>query len=282
MMKKLLVYGLTSFGITIAYSAVVNLVAAHEDAVVERAFPQLVAERDLESVDTDEPAISLIIGGNQVPDGSYPWFGRSALAYSLPGASTPVKSGSCGASLIHPRAAVSAYHCVDDPDDPTVYNVGIVLYFGANAFNGAGAVAVRRVEQIQGLVGFNFPLNDIVLYMWADPITNIDPIAFNRIPILPSIATLAKAIGFGRTVVGGPQSRILLEVELDVVDVTVCNRYFREDVSDSELVCVRTPGKDVCQVRKNECITSGFSARFFCSHWYHWLVAFIFFLENQG
>jgi Trypsin len=250
-MKKLLVFGLASFGIAVFFLAVVSLVAAHEDGVVERAFPQLVAERNLEeSVDTEEPAISFIIGGNQVPDGAYPWFGRSALFYSLPGSSTPAKSGSCGASLIHPRAAVSAYHCVDDPDDPTVYNVDIILYFGAKAFNGAGAVAVRRVEQIQGLAGFNFPLNDIVLYMWADPITNIDPIAFNRIPILPSIGTLAKAIGFGRTVVGGPQSRILLETDLDVVDASVCNRFFREDVSDSELVCVRTPGQDICQVRE--------------------------------
>jgi hypothetical protein len=140
-------------------------------------------------------------------------------------------------------------HCVGSVLAPNFYGYSITLYFGANKYDGTDAVAVRNVKRLWYLTEYNFPFNDIVLYTWDEPVNNIDPIAFNRVADLPSAGSVGRAIGFGLTSDEGSESTILLQLDLNVVAASVCNNFFSgEDLSESELVCVRAPdGKGICQ-----------------------------------
>lgn len=178
-------------------------------------------------------AASRIVGGTVSPDGAYPWFGRT--------------TNGCGASLIHPEYAVSAFHCVDVILDGV--DIEIEIYFGANDFDGGDAVAVRTVttDAVFYRDDYDPPLNDIVLYHFP-PVTNVEPIPWNDLPSVPNIGALAKAIGFGVTTNGGVSSSvILMEVELELVDDSVCNDEYRSGHDDGEIICTRTAGKGTCQ-----------------------------------
>jgi hypothetical protein len=204
-------------------------------------LPPLLAERD-------EEAVPSIVGGDAAADGAYPWFGRSRITYSKSG--TIVSSFTCGASLIHPRVAVSAMHCAKGILAPTFHDIKVTLFFGANLYDGTDAVAVRNVQELRYPTMYNFPFNDIVLYTWDEPVNNIKPIAFNRVEDLPSAGSMGRAIGFGLTTHQGSASSILLQVDLNVVAVSVCNDNFSgsPDHSESELVCVQPPeGLGICQ-----------------------------------
>jgi secreted trypsin-like serine protease len=242
-MNLLICYCLVSIGIIGASSAL--------DFVVRDTIGNLTNGAVLPPLtdpeETTDEAAPRIVGGTPAADGAYPWFGRSSIeVFSLSG--SLVGTGSCGASLIHPRVAVSAMHCIDRVLAPTFNSVKVTLYFGANLYDGSDAMAFRVVQRYAHLPNYAFPSNDIVLYTWDDPVTDIDPIAFNRNTDRPLIGSLARAIGYGRTTEGGSESNILLQVDLNVVAASVCNIVFNgPDLSESELVCVQTPGKGICQ-----------------------------------
>jgi secreted trypsin-like serine protease len=141
--------------------------------------PPLVAERD------DEEAVPSIVGGDTAADGAYPWFGRSHITYSESG--TTVHSVTCGASLIHPRVAISAMHCAKGVLAPTFYDIKVTLYFGANSYDGSDALAIRNVKELRYPATYNFPMNDIVLYTWDEPSTTLtrSPLTALRISRLP-------------------------------------------------------------------------------------------------
>jgi secreted trypsin-like serine protease len=198
---------------------------------------------------TDEALAPRIVGGTPVAAGAYPWFARSSQTFLDGGVF--FSTYSCGASLIHPRVAISAMHCIGRVLSPTIFfTAQITLYFGGTLYDGSDALAVRTVKRYEYLPNYNSVSNDIVLYTWDDPITNIVPIVFNRKNDLPLIGPLARAIGFGLTTVGGSEATVLQQVDLNVVNVSVCNNFFSDvdvDLSESELVCVQTPGKGICR-----------------------------------
>lgn len=221
------------------------------------AAPQLVSQdaiilppgsKAIESPDgVIQKEMSRIVGGSVSSDGAYPWFGRTDVdIYDLFG--FLVSSGTCGSSLLHPRVAISAFHCLDAILDPN-YQFDITIYFGANNFDGSDSLSTRKVETAYFFrENYDFPLYDIVLYVLDAPVTNIDPIAFNRACDLPVIGSMAKAIGFGLTSDGGSLSNALMEVELEVQPASVCNDFYSgDDLSEAELVCVFTQGKGTCQ-----------------------------------
>jgi Trypsin len=190
---------------------------------------------------TDEALAPRIVGGTPVAAGAYPWFARSSQRFLDDGVF--FGTSSCGASLIHPRVAISAMHCLGLTLTPTFYTAEITLYFGGTMYDGSDALAVRTVKRYEYLPNYKFPNNDIVLYTWDNPVTNIVPITFNRNKDRPIIGSLAKTIGFGLTTDGGSESNVLLQVDMNVVAASVCD----PDLSESELVCVQSPGVGTCQ-----------------------------------
>lgn len=183
-------------------------------------------------------------GGTVAEDGAYPWFGRTTSSFFSGGVLQ--FQGSCGASLIHPEYAISAFHCVDSILEG--YDFTVTINFGANDYDGGDSVAVRSVQTVFFSENYDFPVDDIVLYKLASPVTNIEPITWNRAASIPTIPSVGKAIGFGLTTDGGSAPSILLEVELDIVDDSVCINFFPPSGQDNdELVFVFTPGKSVCQ-----------------------------------
>jgi secreted trypsin-like serine protease len=105
-----------------------------------------------------------------------------------------------------------------------------------------GVLARHRID------GYDFPFSDMVLYLLDEPVTNIDPIAFNRQASLPMPGTSVKAIGYGLTSSGGSAPSVLLEVNFEAVAELVCDEAFSGiQPSASELICVYTSGKGICQ-----------------------------------
>jgi Trypsin len=171
---------------------------------------------------------------------------------------------------------------MDDVLQPN-FGFSIEIYFGANRFSGADAVAVRSVQRafwyvcrspqhamshdkqqpqqltslthsVGGVLArhriddYAFPFSDMVLYLLDEPVTNIEPIAFNRQASLPLPGTSVKAIGYGLTSSGGSAPSVLLEVNLEAVAESVCDEFFAGiQPSASELICVYTNGKGICQ-----------------------------------
>jgi secreted trypsin-like serine protease len=106
-----------------------------------------LAERDEEA--------PRIVGGTPAANGAYPWFGQSVITFSQSG--NTITAASCGASLIHPRFAVSAMHCVENTLAPNFWDYSITLYFGANKYDGTDAVAERKLKGCGTPQSTNFP-----------------------------------------------------------------------------------------------------------------------------
>lgn len=98
---------------------------------------------------------------------------------------------------------------------------------------------------------YSFPANDVVLYSeykLSTPVTAVDPIPWNRMPSIPSIPSLGKAIGYGLTTDDGSTSDVLREVELNTVGDSVCTDFFVSSEQDqAELISVNSDQRSVCQ-----------------------------------
>jgi hypothetical protein len=62
------------------------------------------------------------------------------------------------------------------------------------------------------------------------------------------------ALGWGTTEQAGPKSDQLLETELDVINITACQKVFGSKVSATKQLCTFRTNTDACQVNYNYCI----------------------------
>lgn len=198
---------------------------------------------------SESSSTARIVGGTIVPNGGYPWFGRTDVVINGP-------SGgrfNCGCTLIAPRVAVSALHCIGPILTDSRNTIGsITIYFDDTDLDGQQATVRTVTGASYDANGFSEATrpgqNDIILYKLNSPVTNISPIPYNRDGNVPATGSKATAIGFGLVNNNGQGTNVLREVILDVADYSVCSRAFSGVTlpSDSELICTFTNGKGTC------------------------------------
>ncbi|CAN9515692.1 unnamed protein product [Ophioblennius macclurei] len=169
-------------------------------------------------VPTYAPALTKVVGGDDVRPNSWPW--QVSLQY---------KSGSsfyhtCGGTLISSQWVLTAAHCIGS----RTYRV----YLGKHSLdtsNESGSIAISPAKIV---VHENWDSarirNDIALIKLASPVTISDKIKPACLP--NSGETLADqapcyVTGWGRLWTGGPIADILQQALLPVVAHSTCSKY---------------------------------------------------------
>jgi len=179
------------------------------------------------------PTESRIVGGEDAPDGAYPFF---------------VSWGGCGASLVADNIILSAAHCKEQATN----TVTIGQSRKGNNPNGVERTITTRVPHPSYR---SFDINFDYLVMVLDQPVDTDvypPIGLNSQSSIPTESEELTVIGFGALSQGGyatPQQ--LQEVEVNYILSRTCNRGFSSyngDVKDPTMFCAGTNGgKDSCQ-----------------------------------
>ncbi|CAH3105561.1 unnamed protein product, partial [Porites lobata] len=180
-----------------------------------------------------------IIGGSTATPNSWPW----QLSLRVMGVHN------CGASLISPKWAVTAAHCVDSYYDPHVYS----LVAGAHRIQGDGVV--YRVNKIIMHAGFSMShlRNDIALMRLVKPVQlgpKVGTVCFPRKITRVATGTKCWISGWGtqRFSFWGnakPPSH-LQQANVPVVDYNTCAQKAGSKVHDQSMVCVGGAGKVAC------------------------------------
>lgn len=172
-----------------------------------------------------------IIGGTKVPFGKYP-------SYAIPDLT---RSFLCGASLIWKDILLTAGHCTVAFGNPTKG-----VFIGGIKLDGTDAPEQISVKSLLVHPSFNFPHNDIMLVVLAQP-SNALVAKWNANPNVPIDNEVVTAYGFGRAINGDPSSLSpdLLEVVLNIVNFDTCKAATPAygDLVKAESLCAGNKGK---------------------------------------
>jgi secreted trypsin-like serine protease len=187
-----------------------------------------------------------IIGGRDVPDGTYPFV--AALLDVTRGSSAFVQQF-CGGALIAPNYVLTAAHCLEDfAADPSDLRVVV----GRTRLNSTAGV-VRGVSRVALHPAYNpyTASHDAALLELSSPIAELPPIALAQPgdESLEQPGVRLKVIGWGDTVPQPNSSNAfpdrLQEVDIPVRSDQTCADSFAE-YDGSIMVCAGEPGRDSC------------------------------------
>lgn len=173
-----------------------------------------------------------IVGGDETEIGRYPY-----VIAITDGRGTRF----CQAVLIHPKFALSASHCSGR---------GVNLEIGRHDLfedeeNNSEKIPIESEIIHPNFCEMNSDYDFMILKLaeastyspisLADEMTNVSP------------GTGVTVIGWGNTFYGGPTSDILREVEVDIMDLSVCEElYTGTRVVTESMICASREGKDAC------------------------------------
>ena len=174
-----------------------------------------------------KPFDSRIINGSPVPNKDvYPWFVQGP-------------DGSCGASLIGENLVLTAAHCA------VVYPVGAVLHIGNIELDDPTAER-RTISRTYMHEAYNdFTLENDVMVLLLDSPSSAPPVELNS-DVLTEVGQVLTVMGFGVTETG-MSSKVLREVDVNLVSDSRCNTNYGGDISASLMLCAAASDKDSCQ-----------------------------------
>jgi trypsin len=204
-----------------------------------------------DDINWDSDLIQKIIGGQTANRGQFPYF--TDLLEEWNGRWERV---TCGASLIHDDAVLTAAHCIDSTSARMEVIVGAYDHSDRQTYRDNGGQRFARVRSSRITVhsGYNprTTQNDIAIIHLQGSATDggrIVPIRIARRDM--SAGTTMTVIGMGLTSEGGRLSRQLRHVSYPTISLSECQRLynaFGERVTSDMLCAYRVGGGvDACQ-----------------------------------
>ena len=187
---------------------------------------------------------SNIVGGTKVSSATtYPYL-VSILEVDM---WTNTAIHQCAGTLILPDVVLTAGHCVEY-SAMRIINVGRFNWYDNDTTEQVEPYRIDKVY-IHPEFNGNFFVNDIALVKLNRAVTNVD--TFATLPrqneIFVNVGDSISIIGWGLTKDKGMPSPDLLEVDLDVISKSECQRTYGKFISDA-MFCAYGEGKDACQV----------------------------------
>ncbi|XP_042867584.1 trypsin-like [Penaeus japonicus] len=184
--------------------------------------------------------VGRIVGGTVATPGAWPW---TAAVRSKGGGQF------CGGTLVSWRHVVTAAHCIKGGEKrfPLKVSVGIhnVHSTGSSAHV---AHALYHRDYAKGSA-YNNDIAVLVLTEAVGPATGVVPACLpSPGSSLPSGAKVT-VVGWGATSEGGPSSSLLKQVEVDVLESSICSSSYGPSFSGQKMICAGKVrgGKDSCQ-----------------------------------
>jgi len=186
----------------------------------------VLASTDVEIVSN---TTTFIVGGTPALPGAFPWFVADARA------SRP----SCGGSLIHPQAVLTAAHCL-----------GFFRNVRINATRTGRDGTVHRIRQEIAHPLYcdtsRRLLHDVALLILDEPVVNATLVSLNTNTSIPLDGQDLIVMGFGAVRERGPSSEVLLQVTVETQPNTVVQDAYDDLFVEDNMLGAASPGKDSC------------------------------------
>ncbi len=188
-----------------------------------------------------ELAKPAIVGGEDVPDGRYPFLASLQVA----GTDVPRYGHICGASLISASWALTAAHCVRGASASRLF-----IRTGETDLE-AGTGTNHPVAAIHIHPAYTGRTNDVALLKLKQPVEGITPVRLPRgegtgYEVPGRLLTVA---GWGRLSSNGDSPSRMQHVEVPFIDTRACRALYegRATVDLDREMCASRAGKDSCQ-----------------------------------
>ena len=163
------------------------------------------------TTESDANPRELVVGGEKVSQGTYPYFATSA------------GNSFCGASVIHSDILLTAAHCGS-------FGKGDVVHVSSYASGSTAGGAVRRtIEKNLRHPDWNGDRHtyDYQLAKLKEPVPDsVKPVELNSDPDFPSVGSTFTFMGLGRTSDSASLADTLLQTDLDVMSTSRCDSVF--------------------------------------------------------
>eukprot|EP00559_Dactyliosolen_fragilissimus_P002419 CAMPEP_0184862686 /NCGR_PEP_ID=MMETSP0580-20130426/7096_1 /TAXON_ID=1118495 /ORGANISM="Dactyliosolen fragilissimus" /LENGTH=564 /DNA_ID=CAMNT_0027360643 /DNA_START=105 /DNA_END=1799 /DNA_ORIENTATION=+ len=184
---------------------------------------------------------SRIIGGVDVPSGTYPWFAR--------GITSNGDWHGCGGSLISSEYVLTAAHCTGSPAHS--FQIGALC---PNQSNNCGQNMVTvQVDEVIDHPSYNSNSlnNDFSLIRLKTKVQGIDPVPIDQGTYVDNYTSSKRdlwPIGFGNMNPNGANySPTLKHVEVAYVTDSACKSAYGNTNIKPAMMCAADPGQDSCQ-----------------------------------
>ncbi|XP_054262971.1 venom serine protease-like isoform X1 [Macrosteles quadrilineatus] len=157
----------------------------------------------------------------------------------------------CGATIISPRYVLTADHCLGGLQ---LNQTGVVVG-EHNVSTGSETTATKliRAQRFIPYPYYNSETNqyDLALIELASPITYSARVGPVCLPFVSRdwdlTGEFVKVLGWGTTEFGGPRSRVLRKVDLQIIDIQSCIDAYGSDIDPYTQLCTYRENADACQ-----------------------------------